>query len=333
MAPSRVRSHTTIYKKLLPPSIRKFTSFLYHHYKYPGHFFNTGTFTNARAYHNFCKLFQPHTYLTRARYARTLDQSNSPEIQIDRKAGYTVVTPQMLPLLSHVAEQARDVFSRMHLDQLKQQATKKPFLIQVPLTEYEKDLSNSPFLEIATHPALLGAIARYLGMLPVLRCIEFHYSPNEVMESKKSQNFHIDQDDYREIKAFLYVEEVTMDSGPLCVIPALESRKIYDQLCKDGKTTRRNRKFDDETFYKYASPNQLKTFTVSAGTMVLADTASCWHYGSRPGSKPRYAVLFGYVTPFSSKLPWRWRSSESLPFSRMGDTGSSSMSEYVFGRK
>lgn len=320
--------------KSLPAPVREKTSLLYHHYRFPGHFFNTGRFENARTYFNFCKFFQPSTYLTRARYAHSLAKLH-PEINIDRKIGYTFVTPQMLPELRDVTQRARDVFGNMALDELKAQSRtkKKPFLIQVPLRDVETDLSDSLFLRVATHPVLLAPIARYLGMLPVLGNIEFLYSPNEVLESKKSQSFHIDQDDYREVKAFLYVEEVTADSGPLCVIPASESREIYDRLMRDGKINRRNRKLDDSTVYQYASPQQLKMLTVDAGTMAMVDTASCWHYGSRPGTRPRFAVLFRYMTPFSSKLPWRWRRSSPLAFSRVTNARQSPLEQSVLGAR
>jgi hypothetical protein len=37
--------------------------------------------------------------------------------------------------------------------------------------------------------------------------------------------------------------------------------------------------------------------------MIVTDTSRCFHYGSRPGRRRRYVVMYQYLTPFAASFP------------------------------
>ena len=51
-----------------------------------------------------------------------------------------------------------------------------------------------------------------------------------------------------------------------------------------------------------------------SGDLLLCDTSSCFHFGSRLGNKPRFILAFQFVTPFGFSMDWDWKNYEKLPF-------------------
>ena len=47
--------------------------------------------------------------------------------------------------------------------------------------------------------------------------------------------------------------------------------------------------------------------TGKSGDLLLCDTSSCFHFGSRLGNKPRIILAFQYLTPFGFTIDWNWR--------------------------
>lgn len=319
----------TLYTSL-PLALREKISFVYHNRRYPGRLFNTGKLSNAAIYFNACKLLRPGTFLSRRVHGARRVEASAP-VRLDRTTGFVTIPPDVIPGIKETVDYSRGLFEQLESTMLKERHYKKAFLQGRSLSELEPDLESSPLISLATHPALVEPIAEYLGMLPVLREIDLAYSPNKVYVRGKSQNFHMDQEDYRAVKVFLYISDITEQSGPLCAIPAKASREVYDALLAQGVIQRRNHKLDDEVIYRHVSPERVCVLTGESGTVSMVDTSSCWHYGSRPGNQPRRVVFFGYVTPFSTKLPWRWRGSDALKFSRAAGPRASRLERLVLG--
>lgn len=51
-----------------------------------------------------------------------------------------------------------------------------------------------------------------------------------------SQRYHLDREDWSQVKCNVFLEDIDEDCGPLTVIPADESRKIFERLRKEGQT-------------------------------------------------------------------------------------------------
>lgn len=70
---------------------------------------------------------------------------------------------------------------------------------------WAQDFAHYPeLLSLALNKAVLAAVNRYIGTLPVLRSVQVFWTPPpKEKELEGSQFFHFDHDDYRELKMFL----------------------------------------------------------------------------------------------------------------------------------
>jgi len=57
--------------------------------------------------------------------------------------------------------------------------------------------------------------------------------------------------------------------------------------------------------------NNVNPLIGKKGTINLVDTSNCYHFGSRPGSNPRYVLMYQLLSSFSYYLPMN-RNNKSL---------------------
>ncbi|MFZ4403949.1 MAG: hypothetical protein ACOYOK_07590 [Pseudobdellovibrionaceae bacterium] len=157
--------------------------------------------------------------------------------------------------------------------------------------------------KFATDPDILSIVSSYLGYVPLVGSTLLWYSPNEAMEDGRSQMYHLDGEDIGQIKVFFYLSDVDATSGPLTLISARESKQIFTTLYKENKVFRRNTKISDETVFSITDKSSESIITGKSGTIALVDTDRCYHYGSRPGNKPRLLLQIQYLSPFSIHQP------------------------------
>ena len=102
--------------------------------------------------------------------------------------------------------------------------TEKEFLksIDIEIDENIKKISD-PFIDI---------ISAYTKYLPIMigKLLVF---TNKSSNLTGSRSLHLDPDDYKQLKIFIPVENITNDNGPLNVVDAKQSRTIYDELIND----------------------------------------------------------------------------------------------------
>jgi len=181
---------------------------------------------------------------------------------------------------------------------------------------------------------ILGPVARYLGMIPVLRNVLICFSPAErLAHDNVSQSFHRDENDYRMMKVWLYVDEVDEESGPLHVISADKSHEVYARLVKDRIIDRKGAKVADDKIYQYADRTDVVSLVGPAGTVVFSDTANAYHFGSRPGRRHRLVVMFYFVTPFSPDFGWSWRRTDEPAFKNVAGQADDEVMRYVLGAR
>jgi len=156
---------------------------------------------------------------------------------------------------------------------------------------------DSRIMALARHPALLKLIGRYLEGLPILYRINLLDSANEALQPESSQFFHVDPEDFRQLKVFVLVEDVHEDSGPLHLLRADASDEA--RLARGH----RHGRVPDAEVMATAPPEALVACTGPSGTLAIGDTSRCFHFGSRPGARRRHVVMLQYLTPFASVFP------------------------------
>lgn len=129
---------------------------------------------------------------------------------------------------------------------------------------------------IAFDPWLREVAASYLGAPPVLLNTQIWYTfPQAGQAEHHNFGFHYDVDDYRFVKAFFYLTDVTMKTGP---------HKIISQSHKEESLFKfiRRRISDEEAAVRYSG--QIETMIGCAGTGFLEDTL-CYHKGEFPDER------------------------------------------------
>lgn len=170
---------------------------------------------------------------------------------------------------------------------------KKKYLLQYNF-EFNHKTKNiaDPFVDIAT---------RYLGTLPILASFQMWYSPNDTDELIGSKLLHRDPEDFKQLKIFIPITEVSIENGPLHVIDKNQSEILYKHLIKKNLIKKRNQKIDD----KHATDLNLRNYKIlmNSDQCAIVDTCSCYHFGSRKSSKPRKLIFLHFTTAFSAKTP------------------------------
>ena len=269
--------------------------------KEPSTLFRFGTTHRRKKYQDLSRIVRSDIFKHR-RLLGEQTQSLEGSVTIPEEKGFNLLEPFSLSETKATVDKARDLLSRADLDQLKL-ASKKDYLISIPI---ESALTpDSPFINLALQPSILKAASRYMGMLPLLTQVQLWHSPNEDIIEGGSQFFHLDYADVRQVKIFVFIEEVTHDSGPLTVIPAEDSASICNSI--NYKLSNKDIRVDDETVHRIAGEENVQPIVGPAGTVALVDTCRCFHLGSRKANQPRTVLMIQYLSPFAFALPWNYK--------------------------
>lgn len=201
--------------------------------------------------------------------------------------------PAVTALTANAVRAALDYLDGIELEQAtKEGISKKDYL--VPLVNKYPIPLDSPIFKLARHPEFVGTVARYFGYLPILTEVNVWYSP--VFQADRdyvgSQRFHLDNEDFRQIKVFVYLHDVDAEHSPTMFIEKGRSMEIckvhYDDMRKDNIRID-ERHLNGETVVNNYGP---------AGSVSMLDTSGCLHAGGRC-RKERKLLVFQYLTPCS----------------------------------
>ncbi len=168
----------------------------------------------------------------------------------------------------------------------------------------EPDMINCPgLLETALDPLRLGVARHFLGVPPTIALATGWWSFADPNEPKAAQLFHIDVDDYKFVKFFIYLTDVDETSGPHAFVPTTHRHDVILDAS--------NRAVDNDDFGRWYIEKLRKTdeevqhffgiepihITGPAGTNFMASTNGI-HKGTLPKSKDRLIcqVVYG-VSP------------------------------------
>lgn len=171
---------------------------------------------------------------------------------------------------------------------------KKGYLKQIDL-KFTKIVKNfaDPFADIAT---------RFLGSLSLLDSCQFWYSPNKNEDLTGSQLYHRDPEDFKQLKIFIPIQEISEKNGPLSILNANDSDRLLNDLLKKKKIIKRNQKINDSEVEKYGNYKKHKIL-LNENQCAIVDTCRCYHYGSRKSELDRKLIFLHFTTAFSAKTP------------------------------
>ena len=196
---------------------------------------------------------------------------------------------------------------------------------QVSVASYRRDVvMNAPHLvELANHPMVIGAAARYLGVMPTLMGVQLFWSLANRNHPEHAQLFHTDRHCYRFCKLFIYLTDVDEEAGPHVYVRGTGSmtRNIEHARRKAGgdvaamqryqEVLDKQRKTDAEIEDLFG-PERVQAVTGPAGSALLGNTG-CIHKGLLPKTKNRLIFQALYTMMPSFKDPVEILPAADLP--------------------
>jgi hypothetical protein len=230
----------------------------------------------------------PWEYWQRRQAVHTLVVDDAP-VSIDRAAGFSRFAMTDFDVLPRVVDLARMIYEmrRSQLDAERTTARKREFMEEILSDE---DLRRYPeFVQFCLSPSVVHAVSRYLGTLPVLRRVGLLLS-SPADTNADSRLYHLDPEDFRQVKVFVNIFDVTSKNGPLTWLPGHVSDAVLKGVWRRQKQTgeRRDqfRRWSDDEVAEHSTPGDLVRLTGPAGSGAFVDASRCLHFGSRiePGA-------------------------------------------------
>ncbi len=135
---------------------------------------------------------------------------------------------------------------------------------------FESSFNNPDVRNFLQDNSILGVAQSYLKTSPKIDYIAFWWSTafSKEAQSNSAQMFHFDMDRLKWIKVFVFLTDVTLENGPhVFVSKSHRSGNIPKALLKGGYV----RHADSDVYQHYPSED-IKTFTVPAGSILFEDT-------------------------------------------------------------
>lgn len=141
----------------------------------------------------------------------------------------------------------------------------------------------APILDIANDPGLLEIAQGFLGARPTISNINMWWSFGGRKQPKHAQLFHRDIDDWKFCKLFIYLTDVTADSGP----------HVYVRKSSNSPAFRKPRRYSDEEIEKEFGKENVLKFIDTKGAAFIVDTYG-FHKGLLPVTGDRLLLQVQY---------------------------------------
>ena len=229
-------------------------------------------------------LREPTEILKRRSAARRVKAKSPYAGFIDKRLGFGRFGPSDFPGVVEAVEAANSIYDSKKMDG----KFKKPFFVN--LLEPD-DLEKYPqLLAVAQSVPMQEAATGYLNTVPDLSGIGVFLSPaNDSLE--KSQQYHTDDIDKRQVKCFINCNEIGANNGPFTFVTGDAS----DALRRKLKHGWRGPRLSDADVVGNCGEDDIIKITGGAGTGVLVDTSRCLHFGSRCREGYRLVIMFQYT--------------------------------------
>jgi hypothetical protein len=160
----------------------------------------------------------------------------------------------------------------------------------------DTDVLKAPYiLELANHPKILSVLHQYFGCKPLISYLACWWSYPTEAGPQQAESFHRDVDDWRFIKLFVYLTDVTSTSGPHVYVKDSASSRQLSQI----------RRYQDEEIIRTFGGQSVTTMTGAAGTGFLENTFG-FHKGQQVNEGKRLmfqAVYSLSAIPYGPRHP------------------------------
>jgi hypothetical protein len=166
----------------------------------------------------------------------------------------------------------------------RQAPTAAKYLLTVDDTTDIKEVQ-----ELISDPSLINVAQNYLRSKPIFSGISLWWSPaiKDVPDSEAAQEFHWDMERIRWIRFFIYLTDVTHDSGPHCFIKGTHrTGAIPEELLRYGYA-----RHPDERILSFYGRDAYREFVGPRGTIIAEDSRG-FHKGMLPTKRERLILAF-----------------------------------------
>ncbi len=149
-------------------------------------------------------------------------------------------------------------------------------------------MSTPAAQRLVSDPLWLGIAQRYLRCEPVLDHVVMWWSTSALQRasSTAAQLYHMDMDLIRFLNFFVYLTDVTSDTGPHCYVAGSHRRKPPALL--------QDRRFGDRELEQHYPNEAFRELIGPRGTVVMADTLG-FHKGKPPVRGHRLVFQFVFT--------------------------------------
>lgn len=249
--------------------------------------------------------------IRRAAIARRLTGLKPSHVPLDAaraEAGFRDLTSSGLHPLGQIlsAEQARALVAYF-----EQKLVRDPYRPSVPkflplsdgrpaeahIAHHDaEDILNAPgLLDLANDPRILDVAGQFLGCKPTIGYMATWWSYATGLGAQQAENFHRDLDDWRFVKLFVYLTDVTAERGP--------HKYVLNSSLQNKLTV--IRRFDDDEVARVFGAENIRTMTAKAGDGFLEDTFGV-HKGQpvQSGHRLLFQVVYTMTSlPYAPKSP------------------------------
>ena len=157
-------------------------------------------------------------------------------------------------------------------------------------TEYDL-MQNRSVQDLVADETFFAIAQEYFQSKPLNDSVTMWWSTpySKEASSEAAQLFHFDMDRFKFLKFFVYLTDVTTNTGPHCYVKGTH-KNLPEKFLKDGR-------IPDAEILKYYNKNDIMEFTGDVGTILAVDTRGL-HKGKPLVSGERLLFQIEYTTSF-----------------------------------
>jgi hypothetical protein len=247
-----------------------------------------GTMRQRQRYHDLARTIKSEAFAARAEmaqsYLRDMADPATASFVVPREDGLSSIDLSDHPLVRATVSESQALYDGAVAEGRTFSSKGSLDFVAAASKEFTE---KSALFALASSPLIVGPVAAYFGVFPILTGFGLTLARNDAFHRKSSQRLHFDPEDRSQLKVFVYVTDVDARSGPFMAAPASESKHLFDapEFILDRQ--------DDSI----VAPGAIREFHGKAGTVIFCDTCRCLHAGAREGDRHRLMISIEYNMP------------------------------------